>query len=200
MIGHPILLFVLTLHGELLRLFEPSYGGFAGFVILLGLLPALSNALGLAGNTVVMAGFSRWNLINTAVNVLVTLGIGYVLIPTHGLMGAAAATMASGLVGTGMQLAELRLLVGVRLRYAQLAAPNVALLVGAGVAAAIWWAATSWPPAASHVAAAVGSISAYVMVLHAWGLPPEDARLLRPWRRRAGVAPAKTPDPTPPAR
>jgi O-antigen/teichoic acid export membrane protein len=183
MIGHPILLLLLALHGELLRLFEPSYGGFAGFVILLGLLPALSNALGLAGNTIVMAGFSRWNLINTAVNVGVTLGVGYALIPTWGLMGAAAATMASGVVGTVMQLAELRWVVGVRMPYVRLVGPNLALLVGLGVGALLWWWGAAWPAIALHLTAAIASLTAYVVVLRAWGVPPEDARLLRPWRR-----------------
>lgn len=184
-VGHPILLLVVALHGEILALFEPSYAGFADFVVLLGLLPALSNALGLAGNAIVMAGFSRWNLANTAINVGVTLAVGYVLIPTHGLVGAAIATMASSVIGTVMQLAELRWVVGVRVPWARLAAPNVALVLGVAAGAAIAWLGAPWPPLLVHLAMALGSVGVYVATLRVWGLPPEDARVLRPWRRAA---------------
>ena len=189
-IGHPILLVVVALHSEILRVFEPSYGGFAGFVVLLALLPALSNALGLAGNTIVMAGFSRLNLINTAVNVVVTLAVGFWLIPEHGLVGAAIATMASSVVGTLMQLAELRFVVGVRVPYARLAAPNIALVVGATAGAAMWWIGAAWPGWVSDLGAALASIAAYVALLAVWGLPAEDAAVLRPWRRAALRKPA----------
>ncbi|MBL8946716.1 MAG: hypothetical protein JNK45_26340, partial [Myxococcales bacterium] len=62
---------------------------------------------------------------------------------------------------------------------------NLALLAGLGVEGLLWWWGTAWPAVALHVTAAIASLAAYVVVLRAWGLPPEDVRLLRPWRRRA---------------
>jgi O-antigen/teichoic acid export membrane protein len=188
-LGHAILLLVVALHGEIFALFEDSFAGFAGFVVLLALLPALSNALGLAGNAIVMAGLSRWNLFNTAINVGVTLAVGYALIPEHGLVGAAIATMASGIIGTIMQVAEVRWILHVRLRYRELAAPNVALVVGALAGFATGWLAAPLPPWVAHVAAAIASLGVYVLVLRMWGLPPEDAAALRPWRRAPKVPP-----------
>lgn len=186
-LGHAILLLVVALHGEILALFDDSFAGVAGFVVLLALLPALSNALGLAGNAIVMAGLSRWNLLNTSINVGVTLAVGYALIPEHGLVGAAIATMASGVIGTIMQLAEVRWILHVRLRYRELAAPNVALVVGALAGFATAWLAAPLPPRLAHATAAIASLGAYVLTLRVWGVPPEDAAALRPWRRRAPV-------------
>lgn len=193
-IGHAILLLVVALHGTILALFEPSFAGFAGFVVLLALLPALSNALGLAGNAIVMAGRSRWNLINTIANVGVTIAVGYALIPTMGLTGAALATMASAIVGTVMQLAEVRWVLGVRTPYARLAAPNVALVIGGIAGAATVWATAPWPRLAAEPTVALVSIAAYVAVLWVWGLPPEDAQVLRPWLRHAATRSAAAPD------
>jgi O-antigen/teichoic acid export membrane protein len=184
-LGHAILLLVVALHAEIFVLFEDTFGGFAEFVVLLAFLPALSNAFGLTGNTIVMAGLSRWNLFNTAINVGITLTVGYVLIPDHGLMGAAIATMASSIIGTILQVAEVRWILRVPLRYRGLAAPNVALVVAAAAGFTTAWVGTLWPATVTHVAGASVSLAIYLLVLRAWGLPPEDAAALRPWRRAA---------------
>lgn len=184
-IGHGVLLLVVAFHGTILGLFEPSFAGHADFVLVLAVLPALSNALGLAGNAIVMAGLSRWNLLNTVINVGVTTVAGYLLIPIAGLMGAALATTASGVVGTLLQLVQLRWILGVRLSFGQIAAPNVALLAAAAAGAIVWVASDGWPLGLVESTMGVCTLAVYVAVLRLWGLPPEDARVLRPWRRDA---------------
>ncbi len=134
----PATLVVGALQADLLRLFDPSFTDRTGFVFLLLALPILSCGLGLSGNIVVMTGLSGWNALNSIVAALLNFTLNLWLIPAHGLLGAALATLLAAAFVQGLTLLELRWLLHIRVAPAQLLRPLAgAALIAAGLFLAI---------------------------------------------------------------
>ncbi len=134
----PLLLLALVLRDDLLVLVDPSYVGDTVFMAVLLLPPFLSCAFGLAGNSIVFTGHSRWNLLNS----LLVAGLNTVfnlwLIPLYGLLGAALATaLAASLVAT-LQIVELRFLEGIQLRLSAVWKPHLGLAGAVALLLALW--------------------------------------------------------------
>ncbi|MCA9544616.1 MAG: polysaccharide biosynthesis C-terminal domain-containing protein [Myxococcales bacterium] len=130
----PILLAALILRDDLLVLVDASYVGDTRFMAVLLIPPFLSCAFGLAGNSIVFTGHSRWNLVNS----LLVAGLNTVfnlwLIPRMGLLGAAVATALAASLISALQIVELGLLERIWLRPGHVWQPHLVgglLLAGA---------------------------------------------------------------------
>jgi O-antigen/teichoic acid export membrane protein len=103
------------------------------FPWLLAVGPVLSCYFGLAGNLLLMSGYSRLLLVNSTVAIIVNVVLNALWIPEHGMLGAAAATMTSGLVLSVLQMIEIDRFVGVRFRPSNYLKPTVGMLLVLGV-------------------------------------------------------------------
>ncbi len=98
---------------DLLHLFSSSLTGDTTFMLILLVNPFMSVTFGLAGNAIVMAGHSRWNLVNSLTVGGLNFILNLLLIPRFGIIGAATATAAAGATVSIMQIIEARILVGI---------------------------------------------------------------------------------------
>lgn len=114
-LGMPALFVVAFYRHELLLLFDPAFVDDPTFMLLLLVNPFLSCAVGMAGNALVMAGLSRWNLINSVLVGGLNFGFNWLLIPRYGLFGAALATALAGSIVSTLQVIEVNRLIRVRL-------------------------------------------------------------------------------------
>lgn len=130
-IALPVAMVIGILRQDLLLLFHASFTSAASFMLFLLIPPLLSCSFGLAGNIVVMSGYSLVNLGNSVLVAASTLLFNALLIPRFGLMGAATATMLASILITLLQLVEVRYLIGVRIDWPRLKAPYLAALPAA---------------------------------------------------------------------
>lgn len=181
-IAMPALLAIIGLRRELLLVFDASYTHDSSFVLWLAVPPLLSCAFGLAGNVIVMTGHSRWNLLNAILTAVTTVALAFAFIPRWGLVGAAAATALSSLVVSGLQVVEVKRLVGVGVAMGLLYKPLVAGAVGGLALAGLHLVLpdAGW----AHVVAALVAVATYVLVLIVQGIDPQDRRLFALRRKR----------------
>ncbi|MDD9939282.1 MAG: polysaccharide biosynthesis C-terminal domain-containing protein [Myxococcales bacterium] len=144
----PLILLVLVLRDDVLRLIDGGFVGDTRFMALLLVPPFLSCAVGLAGNLIVYTRHSRWNLANSVMVAGLNTGLNLLLIPSHGLLGAAAATVTASAVISAVQLVELYGLERVRLRVGAIVKPHLGLVAMLVAAAALWDPAALQPLAA----------------------------------------------------
>ena len=83
---------------------------------LLALGPMLSCFFGLAGNTLLMMGYTKTLLANSVLLMLVNVGLNYLLIPPYGILGAALATAISGFGISLTQLCQLAYFEGIQFK------------------------------------------------------------------------------------
>src|SRR6185436_9171650 len=121
-----------------LRIVSKTYTHGATFMVLLLVPSFMSCAFGLAGNLVTYAGRSGWTLTNSALIAVLNTGLCTLLIPQHGLVGAALATAVAMFLVSVLQMIELRWLEGVMIRLRAVYKPHVGLLVVAIAIAALW--------------------------------------------------------------
>lgn len=110
----PAVALTTAILGTVLGWFDGHYGD-APFLLALLVTPALSCAYGFSGNFLVASGHSHMNLMNATVAAGVNTGLNALLIPDHGLLGAAVATATAQAVQVAMENAELWRLERVRL-------------------------------------------------------------------------------------
>lgn len=140
----PVLLAVAVLRSDLLALVSAEYAGRAAlFMLLLLPIPYFECSLGLAGNTVVVTGHSHLNLTNNVVAGTLNVLLNLWLIPRFGLAGAAAASTVAAGVKAGLEVAEMRFVVGVPLLPRLFYKPHLAGLLAGGalLAASLVYAA-----------------------------------------------------------
>lgn len=117
-LGMPALFAVSFFRRELLQLFDPRFTQDPVFMFFLLVNPFLSCAVGMSGNVLVMAGYSRWNLINSLLIGGLNFFFNLLMIPRFHLLGAAVATALAGTIVSMLQVIEARVLVRVRVPWA----------------------------------------------------------------------------------
>ena len=188
----PVVAIIILCQAQLLYVVNPQFDGGAAFLWLLLVGPLLACATGLSGNILVMTGHHFWNLTNSVLLIAVLAGLNVVLIPRYGMVGASIATMVaiSGLAL--LQIAEVRLLNGVRVEPSRLwkpfAAGTLAFLAG-------YFAGEAFGPGASRLllvaVKTVTMVVVYAGTLLALRLDPEDAELVAKWRARRAARAAR---------
>lgn len=111
----PVLFIMGFFRHDLLKLFSSEFTDRPDFMLILLISPFWNCAIGLAGNAIVMAGFSRWNLFNSLSVGIINFILNMLLIPEYGFYGAAIATAIAISAISIAQVIEARFLIGIRL-------------------------------------------------------------------------------------
>ncbi len=129
------LLAVTTVLAEPLTtlLFGQRYAGSSTYLVVLSVGSYLSAAVGFNGLTTRVFGLLRFTLVVNALAVVVNLGLGLVLIPRYGALGAAVAVGLSLTVHNGIKQVGLRRCLGRALPPRRFGLPFLAIAAGGGV-------------------------------------------------------------------
>ncbi|HET6560899.1 MAG TPA: oligosaccharide flippase family protein [Marmoricola sp.] len=104
----PIYLVTAVFAEDLLRIFGDGYGAGAPVVIILSLAMLFATAAGPVDSVLLMAGRSWLSLLNNTVALLVNIALNVVLIPAHGITGAAIAWAAAIVLRNTLPLLQVR--------------------------------------------------------------------------------------------
>ena len=107
----PCFLAIAMFAAPILNIFGPEYVAGRMAVILLSTAQLVNVGVGPAGLVLMMSGRPRITLINSAIMLTLNIVLDYLLIPTYGIIGAAAASGISFAITNVVALAEVRLLL-----------------------------------------------------------------------------------------
>ncbi|MCG8422305.1 MAG: oligosaccharide flippase family protein [Proteobacteria bacterium] len=110
----PIALVLLAFYSDLIAGPGKPWTESRYFTWLLALSPLLSCFYGFAGNLLLMTGHPRLLLGNSSLLVAVNIALNALLIPDHGLVGAALATATSSAMLAAVQVWQMMVLEGIR--------------------------------------------------------------------------------------
>ena len=102
----PVYLTMIVLAPALLSVFGSGYADADGVLMILGATMLVATFVGPVDIVLLMAGKSSWNLLNTAIAVVVNIGLNIALIPEFGILGAAVAWSASILLNNLLPLVQ----------------------------------------------------------------------------------------------
>ncbi len=91
----PLYLTLALFGGTFLAVFGPGYGSGAPVLVLLSLAMVVATGFGMVDMLLSMAGHTSWNLGNAVLALAVQVALDLVLIPSHGILGAAIGWSAS---------------------------------------------------------------------------------------------------------
>lgn len=91
----------------ILRIFGSAYTAGASAAVVIAAAMLLSAACGMVGTVLNMAGRTTWNLANAVLALVVTVAVDLVLIPDHGILGAAIGFAAGKLTTNLLPLGQL---------------------------------------------------------------------------------------------
>lgn len=111
----PVFLVLALGAPAVLRVFGDDFTAGAGALAVLAATLAVSQLAGNVQTVLLMSGHSNLQLLNRIVSVVTLLGLDLVLVPRHGVLGAAIAWAASILVDTLLAVIEVRFVVGLHL-------------------------------------------------------------------------------------
>lgn len=192
-IAFPTTLLLLLFKTELLLIFHASFAeANSAFIFLLVVPPLLSCTVGMAGNILVMTGYSLWNLVNSLSIAGLNVFFNYLFIPRFGLMGAALATAVSAFIVSSMALAEVYFLTGTHLILERIYKPYLAILPGLllfvlfhlYLPSPTWWL---------QILASVSIVGMFVLMFKFLGLEDEDLRSFFPWKYKNKPDPVELP-------
>ena len=121
-----IVLPLAILQGDVFQLFDEAYRGDTRFVLVLLLVPYLNCSLGIMANALIFSGHSRLSMANNVFVALLNTLLNFLLIKSHGVLGAAIATLVSQGVTMLVYLVEMKIYEGVVLRWKLVYYPHLA--------------------------------------------------------------------------
>jgi len=196
-LGLPACLVFVFFARPLLGLFGQEFAEGAKALGILAIGQLVNLATGPVGVMIIQSGRPKLNLLNSAIFVVVDLGLSLVLIPRLGIVGAAVAGAASMLGINLLRLAEVYFLMHMhpykRSFVGPLASALVSVACGSGLVLVGLpaWGGAGW------VVIACAALAVYAILVARFGLDAEDRRLvalasqrLRSRRGARGQAPA----------
>ena len=208
LVAFPLGFLVIFFRRELLQLFHPAFGvpfalpmdamlpealisvlqlgylgemGFTGFMIILTLVPLLSCGFGLAGNLITAVGKSGWSFFNSVLVAGLSLLFASLLIPGHGLFGAAFAAVLAAVCFRLVQVLEAWFLVRVRMRMAKVYKPYLAALIS-GVLL-LFADLIGYDHFWFRIPVIIFILGVYFAVLRGLKFEEGDHRILMPWKK-----------------
>lgn len=177
-------IFVL-LPEKVLGLFGTPFTQASACLIILAAAQLINCLTGPVGYMLIMSGHPKMEFLNNLVIFLLEFGLALVLIPRHGIVGAAvAAGLALSLVN-GMRLVEVLRILKMHPYTARFWKPAVAGLVSLGGLALAKGALPASPqPGLFILPAILVSLVLYGLVLAGLKLSPEDELIIRHFRQR----------------
>jgi O-antigen/teichoic acid export membrane protein len=184
-VAAPIAATILVLRRDLLALYGPDFVAGAGAAVLLVLGHLVNGVLGLTAGILMMSGRSRLFFWNNLAAVLLNLGLSLLLIPRHGVFGAAIASFSGTALLLGAFVVEAWWLEGIHPFDRLFAKPFIAAAVILAVdLALVRLPVPSWARIAVVV---VAGAAVYVSVLLALGPGEEEMRMARRLLGRLGL-------------
>ena len=173
----PLFLVMITFSPEILdALYGAEYRTAAVSLVILSCGQFVNVATGAAGSVLTMSGHPKRWLAITASAVAVNLGLNLILIPRAGIAGAAMATSLASLLLFSAALWQVRANVGIWPYDRRYFKGTAAAVVTAAVVGLV--ALSGWRGFALLAAATLVSCTAFALSLAAFGLDPEQRRLL----------------------
>ena len=102
----PLVLLQLLFADPIMAMFGNQFAAGSGALMILALSQLVNSASGPAGYMVLMSGRSRMELLNISVALAVSVLACFLLIPSHGVIGAAMANLAATVVINSMRATE----------------------------------------------------------------------------------------------
>lgn len=103
---------VLLFANSILSVFGEDFQAAQSGLILLGALPLLNSAAGIASEALTMTGNAAVNTFNSIAYLTLTLTLDLLLIPSHGIEGAAMAVLSATLILNTLRAVQVRWLFG----------------------------------------------------------------------------------------
>jgi O-antigen/teichoic acid export membrane protein len=186
----PLAVTIVALRHELLSMYGPAYQAGAIAITVLAASHLVNATFGLSGYILVAAGRSKLMLANNVVVAIANVGLGLLLIPRYGLVGAASASLAGVTLLHTLVTIEVRLEHGVYPVGWSTLKPLAAAAVMLGIETVV--STHVGRPAARIPLVIAAGLTSYLGTLVALGLAPEDRELIgrirsrvRGWRARA---------------
>ena len=158
-------------------------GDAAPVVVLLAIGNLFYTGTGPTGYVISMTGHPGVNFINSAISVAMYVGLGLLVVPTHGVVGMAAVDLGVTAFINILRVIQAKRLVGIQPFGRTFFKPVIATLVGAAVllASRLVTGDNIWLETAAIAAAAV----VYIVTLKLLGLDEEEALVWRRIKKRA---------------
>ncbi len=139
----PFYLAIMVFAGDVLSLFGEEFRAGAPALIVLALARALRNTVGALQTVLLMAGRSTWQLLNKLVQLVVMVGLIFVMVPLWGITGAAIAVALSVVVDTVMAAFQVHARLGYSADAREVlqaaALPLVVVLGGSVIVSVVLW-------------------------------------------------------------
>ena len=155
----------------------------AATVAILAVGNVFYSGTGPTGYVISMTGHPGVNFVNSLVSVGLYVGLGFWVVPEHGLVGMAVVDMAVTALINSVRVIEAKILVGVQPFGRTFYKPVVATLLGSAVLLASRWVTND--ETLLEVAAIVVAGAAYLVVLKMLGLDEEELLVWKRIRKRA---------------
>jgi O-antigen/teichoic acid export membrane protein len=180
-IGLPVALFIVANAGPLLSLFGHGFQSATGALAVLSVGWVFDLSTGCVGALLLMGGWARMSLANAALYLAVTAAAGVLLIPPHGLVGAAIATTLGMCAVNAIRVVEVRRLLSVQpFRRRHLLVAGIAL-----VALAPTFVIPDWGDATLVLAARLTVfVAVYIPLAYRFAAAPGDRIAIAQIRRR----------------
>jgi O-antigen/teichoic acid export membrane protein len=187
MLSMPSFIMLVAFGEQLLGYFGPGFQTAAGVTAILSFGQLVSAAAGPCGTVLNMSGRVWLNMVDNVGVLVLNVGLNLLLIPSHGVLGAAVAWSTSLVVANVVKVLQAQLVVGIHAAGAGLAKIGAATVPAVGVAWAVSPWVHDWIDAVLIAAPVVALV--FFAALVALGLDPEDKKLAQSLVRRKRIRP-----------
>jgi|TARA_B100002003_G_C14093343_1_gene525843 O-antigen/teichoic acid export membrane protein len=104
----PIAIIMILFSKKIMLLFGGNYVAASNALAILTLAAFIQTIFGGGGHTLTMTGFTKINMVNSIIAVLINIVLNITWIPLYGIMGAAYATLVSMAALGGLRLVEVQ--------------------------------------------------------------------------------------------
>lgn len=186
----PIFLVLFLLADPIMKVFGADFTAGSTALMLLAFSQLVNAGTGTAGVMVLMSGRSHMELINVGIALAVNTTFCLLLIPAHGVIGAAIANVAAAAALNLMRSIEVWVFMRMYVYSIKFIKPLLAGTAGAVLVIAVKYLAGIGADFAMLIIAASILLATYIVVMIALGLDEQDHEVIRLIKRRLSRAEA----------
>ncbi|MHB8858051.1 MAG: flippase [Thermoleophilia bacterium] len=181
--SYPIFLILTIFAASILSFFGSQFKSGGDALILLAISLLINSSMSPAGLLVLMSGRSRLEVLNMSISLAVDVAACFLLIPSHGIMGAAIANVAATACLNVLRTGEVWFLMKMHAFDRKYLKP---LFAGAAGAALVLISSRFVPEGGRLVSIilAAGLVVAYLLLMLLMGLSEQDTAVLRLIKKR----------------
>lgn len=181
--SYPVFVALLLEPDLFVKFYGPKAAGAETAVMILALGNLFYTGTGPTGYVISMTGHPAVNLANSILGVALYLGLGFWIVPEHGIVGMAWVDSGVTAFINSLRVIEAKILVGIQPFGRSFLKPVIASLAGGAVLLA--WRLIPGSGVALDIAGLVAGALAYIATLKALGLDSEEAYVLDRIKKRA---------------